>query len=80
MVVTRIGRGEGRAGGLEYGGLLGSTHLDKLSGLLFVQRCLSLGSIPALCPLAFCWWRGVGRVKSDSGWWNRGGRREGVGN
>ena len=57
------------------GGLLGSTHLDKLSGLLFVQRCLSLGSIPALCPLALCWWSGVGRVKSGSGVVEQGGKR-----
>ena len=55
MVVTRIGRGE-----------------DRTGGLLFIQHCLSPVSDPALCPVAFCWWRGVGMVKGDSGWWNRG--------
>ena len=65
MVVTGVGgqdRGV-RVWKCVFGGFLGSMHLDKLSGLLFVHHCLALDCVPAPgCPVVLCWWTGVGRV------------------
>ena len=59
----RCGQGGGRGGQggrvwkCVLGGLLGSRHLDRLSGLLFVPCCcLALDPVPSPG-----WWTGVGR-------------------